>query len=220
MTKVDEQERKARVDERDTMFARMARTSGTAEYDDYYGRRAELKPADDRIRAMPELLAPGALYYHPELSAEAERYFKDIYEVDIDRQVVDAWRTRLATSESPTATIKEMVRALGGVAVGCTTLEKEYIYTHKGRFDANYGEPVELDHPSVIVFLVEMDFDAMQRAPRAETIRESARQYYRAAVISQVVEKVLSSEGLRSQSALRRPLRRDPPSPRGEGRPW
>ena len=37
---------------------------------------------------------------------------------------------------------------------------------------------------TAVVFLVEMDHAAMMRAPRAPTIRESARQYYRAARIA------------------------------------
>jgi len=46
-----------------------------------------------------------------------------------------------------------------------------------------------------IVFLVEMDFLAMQQAPHAETLRESARQYYRAAVIAQTIQATLPRVG-------------------------
>jgi reductive dehalogenase len=45
------------------------------------------------------------------------------------------------------------------------------------------------------VFLVEMDFDQMQRAPRAEAIGESARQYYRAAVVARNIEAALVASG-------------------------
>jgi reductive dehalogenase len=90
-----------------------------------------------------------------------------------------------------TRTIKSMVRELGGAAAGCTILDKEYIYSYKGRFDGNYGKKVTLDHLCALVFLVEMNFDAMQNAPRAETLRESARQYRRLTVIGKNVEALL-----------------------------
>ena len=41
----------ARVDERDVMFARMARTPGTAAYAKYDGRHPERRAADDHLRA-------------------------------------------------------------------------------------------------------------------------------------------------------------------------
>lgn len=188
------------MDERDTMFARMARKRGTAPYEHYYLSRPELKSGDDHLRNMPPLCQPGGRYYHPEISPEADRYFRDIDEIKIDETFVAEWKSKIEPSANATSTIKEIVLTLGAVAVGCTPLEKEYVYTHKGRLDENYGRLIELDHPTMIVFLVEMDFDAMQRAPLAETIRESARQYYRAAHISKIMEAVLRASGHAAKS--------------------
>jgi reductive dehalogenase len=182
------------------MFARMARSAGTPEYEDYYSRRPELKKTDDRIRSLHPLCQPGGRYYHPEISERAARYFEDIYHIEVDETVVAEWKAKIQHSSSPTSTVKEMVLSLGAVAVGCTALEKEFIYTHKGRLDEDYGHPIRLAHPSAIVFLVEMDFAAMQRAPREDTIRESARQYYRAAAISKTVQAVLEACGYQAKS--------------------
>ena len=189
-----------RFDERDTMFARMARQPGTRAYDDYYARCPELRKADDRIRSLPGLCRPGGRHYHPEISQQAERYFADIREIEPDPVAVRRWTAALETSANPTATVKEMTRALGAVAVGCTSVDRGFVYTRKGRHDADYGRGVRLDHPSAIVFLVEMDFDAMQRAPQAETIRESAHQYFRAAKISKTVVAVLEASGFAARS--------------------
>jgi reductive dehalogenase len=183
------------VDERDTMFARMARRPGTPAYDDYYSIRPELKKGDDRIRKMAPLMRPGGRYYHPEISAEAEEWFKRIYDIEPDRSVVNDWSDRIRSASDPAATVKKMALALGAVAAGCTALDQEYVYTHKGRFDENYGSEIHLDHPSALVFLVEMDFGAMRRAPRAEALRESARQYHRAAVISRTMVAALRACG-------------------------
>jgi ferredoxin len=192
--------RDQRFDERDTMFARMARRAGTPAYDDYYARRPELKRTDDRIRTLPGLCRPGGRYYHPEISPQADRYFEEIADVRPDEAVVRRWTATLERPTNATAKVKEMVTTLGAVAVGCTPLEDAFIYTHKGRHDAGYGREVRLDHPSAIVFLVEMDFDAMQRAPQAETIRESAHQYFRAAEISKTVVAVLEGGGFAARS--------------------
>jgi reductive dehalogenase len=189
-----------RFDERDTMFARMARREATPQYEDYYSRRPELKKGDDRIRSMPGLCQPGGRYYHPEISARADQYFEDIYDIVPDASVVAEWKAKIDASSNSTTTVKEMVLALGAVAVGCTGVDEEFIYTHKGRLDEDYGHEIQLDHPSVIVLLVEMDFHEMQRAPRAETIRESARQYYRGAYISKTVTAVLEACGYMAKS--------------------
>jgi len=189
-----------RFDERDTMFARMARRVGSPAYDDYYARRPELKKTDDRIRALPGLCRPGGRHYHPEISPQAEQHFENILRIEPDRAVVGQWTPALQRSTNRTATVKEMVRALGAVAVGCAPVDRDFVYTHLGRHDADYGREVRLDHPSAIVFLVEMDFDAMRCAPQAETIRESAHQYFRAAAISRTVVAVLEANGFAAKS--------------------
>jgi ferredoxin len=185
----------SRVDERDTMFARIARRPGTAEYEEYYSRYPSLKKTDDRIRRMPPLFRPGGRYYHHEITVEAKQFVVDIPDIEADPSDVKVWGERIRSSAEPTPPIKEMVSALGAVAVGCAPLDEGCIYSHKGRFDRDYGRGIDLDHPSVIVFLVEMDFEAMQQAPREEVIRESARQYNRAATISRTVVAVLEKLG-------------------------
>ncbi|MAG70799.1 MAG: 4Fe-4S ferredoxin [Acidobacteria bacterium] len=184
-----------RVDERDTMFARMERRAGTFAYDDYYARRPAARAGDDRLRRMTPLLSPGGQHYDPRVAGEAAEYFRAIGDIEVDGGLVERWKARVRPSRNPTETIKALVRSLGAVAVGCAELDQAFIYTHKGRFDADYGRQVDLPHPSAIVFLVEMDFAAMQHAPCAQVIRESARQYYRAADIAKVLEAVLVACG-------------------------
>jgi reductive dehalogenase len=185
----------SRVDERDTMFARMARIPGTPCHEDYYGRRPELLDVDDRIRRLPPLLARGARFHDADLALDADRYFREIDEIAPDPSVVQGWRQRLEAASRPTEVLKALTLELGAVGVGCTILEPAYAYSHKGRLDEDYGQPVTLEHQDVLVFLVEMDHEAMQSAPRAPTIVESARQYFRAAKVSMTVEAVLRAAG-------------------------
>ncbi|MFC1627819.1 4Fe-4S dicluster domain-containing protein [Gemmatimonadota bacterium] len=190
----------ARMDERDVMFSRTARVSGTHEYDEYYSRHPELQRGDDRIRAMPPLMGTGAAKIHSELSVEAERFFEDIYAIEPDGDVVEAWHDKIGEADDRDRAVREMIRSLGAVAVGATALRPEYLYSHKGRFPEDYGHAISLDHPSALLFLVEMDFVAMQCAPAVEVMRESAYQYYRAAVISKTVVAVLEALGYRAKS--------------------
>lgn len=184
-----------RVDERDTMFARAARRPDTPAYEEFYARRPELRGVDDRIRRMPGLLEPGGRLFHPELSPAASRVFDAIEELTADPSAVDRWRQRLAEAADRGALVKAMVRSLGAVAVGFAPLDPAFVYSVKGRHDRDYGRAIELDHGTAVVFLVEMDFDAMQRSPMVEATVESARQYRRAAEIAKTVAAVLEAGG-------------------------
>ena len=46
---------------------------------------------------------------------------------------------RLENKSSITKNLKNIVLDLGAVTVGCTNLEDNFIYSHNGRLDENYG---------------------------------------------------------------------------------
>jgi reductive dehalogenase len=181
----------ARVDERDVIFSRMARVPGNTAYDDYYSRRPDLKKVDDRLRSMPVLCRPGGRYFDAAICAETERWFGEIGRVAVYRAPVEEAASKIRAAADATAAIKQLALELGAVAVGCADVEQSHLYTCKGRFDRDYGDTVTIDHPAALVFLVEMEFETMQRAPAAEVLCESARQYYRAALVSKTIEAVL-----------------------------
>jgi reductive dehalogenase len=184
-----------RIDERDVIFSCAERKPGTRIYNDFYSRRSGLKDRDDRIRQLTPLYQLGGKFYDEKITPEARKYFNSIDDVRPNINIVQKWESIFRTEKEFTEAVKQLVKELGAVAVGCCDLNNKYIYTHKGRFDRDYGKIVDLKHHSVIVFLVEMDYDQMQHAPRAETLHESARQYYRAARIAKSVEKVLKNTG-------------------------
>ncbi|MFO7894358.1 MAG: 4Fe-4S dicluster domain-containing protein [Longimicrobiales bacterium] len=190
----------ARVDERDTMFARMARKEGTPAYEEYYTRRPELKETDDRLRRMPELCRPGGLRYDSEISGQAEAYFEAIEGIEPDETTVECWADVLRTSTDPSPVLRAMARELGAVEAGTTAVDPAYVYSHKGRHDEDYGRPLEPEHGWALIFLVEMDHGAMRQAPDAPVLRESARQYYRAAAISMTMAAALERAGYPARS--------------------
>ncbi|MEE9189197.1 MAG: 4Fe-4S dicluster domain-containing protein [Candidatus Neomarinimicrobiota bacterium] len=184
-----------RVDERDVMFSRAERKRGTEIYGDFYSRRPELKEKDDRIRQLTPLRQPGGRFYDPRITPKASKYFDSIDDLMPDANAFQKWESISLTTKDLTVAIKRLATGLGAVAVGCCELSEKYIYTHKGRFDRDYGKIVNLLHYSAIVFLVEMDFDRLQHAPHAETLYESARQYYCAARIAKSMEAILINAG-------------------------
>ncbi len=189
----------SQVDERDVMFSRAALVEGSPSHADYYAARPALKPVDDALRALPPLLAPGTTFYQPEVMAEASAHFEAIEHLDLDREWVDSRARLLAAAPDPSGALKSMAMELGAVAAGWAPLVQAFVYSHKGRFPEDRGRPVKLDHPSALVFLVEMDWEEMQQAPRARTLRESARQYRRAARVSFHLEAVLRAAGHRAK---------------------
>jgi len=186
----------ARVDERDTMFARAARRPGTAAYADYYARHPGRRADDDRLRELPGLLEPGGRAFDRSIAADARGWFRRIDEwtpgPDVDRLA-----GAVAKTGDLTALLTAAARSFGAVAAGCCDVDPMWAYSHKGRFDEDYGTAVDAGHrPSALVFLVEMDHAEMRSAPGAEVIRESARQYCRAAVIARTIAEALRTAGI------------------------
>lgn len=185
----------SRVDERDVLFSRAALEPGTAPYAEYYAAHPGLRLGDDALRALPPLLSAGTAFYDAEVMAEAAQHFEAIDRLEVDRGWVEACARALAAAPDPFRALLALAREQGAVAAGWAPLEQAFVYTHKGRFPADQGRPVVLEHPRALVFLVEMDWEEMQRAPRAPTLRESARQYRRAASVSLHLEALLRAMG-------------------------
>ncbi len=184
-----------RVDERDTMFARMARQPGTRAYEDYYGRHPERRAVDDHLRSLPPLLEPGGRHFDHAICGEARAHFGAIGAFAPDTDLVASWAARLSSAPDLTLALETMARDLGAAAAGCCELDRAFVYTHKGRFDADYGRAIDTGHGCALVLLVEMRFDEMQHAPGAPVIRESALQYLRGARIAMTIAAALQEAG-------------------------
>ena len=175
---------RSRYDERDIMFARARYVKGTAAYTDYYKRRPEKLKTDDALRAMPDLLAPGGLHYQPLQAKMAENNF-ELNEklIPLCQDSPAANRINLSPEEA-TEIMKNFVSSFGAVDVGVAPLDRFHIYSHVGRGPGGYGTPITGELANVIVFAVEMDFEAMQQAPKMPVVVESSRQYLEAAKIA------------------------------------
>jgi ferredoxin len=184
-----------RVDERDIMFAREEYEPGTERYDVYYTMRPEKKEIDDRIRQLPELLAPGGKYYDPFRSAYVESQFENQrHQVNLvdgpvnpDRQSVDP--------EEISRTLKKVTLHLGADDVGIARLNPSYVYSHVGRGPEPWGAEIENKHPYAIVFTVKMDYAKVEEAPGIGISEETALQYANVQRISIVLAEYIRSLG-------------------------
>ncbi len=185
----------ARIDERTTMFARARLTPGSPEYNAYYAAHPEHHTADERFRANPGLLTPGALFYDERLAASPEGSF---FLTESLRHAVDGPVAGTAVQRSPramTAWIKELAAYHGAVETGICELQASHVYTHIGRGSGAYGDPITLDHRYAIAISVEMDHEMLNSAPHMPTVMESARQYARSGQIAVILAAAIRALG-------------------------
>ena len=173
-----------RVDERTIPFAWYRLVPGSENYQNYYRMHPERKKGDDRTRSLPGLLSPNSEMADRVLFAAADAAF-DLCEAlhpEVDGEPA-AERVEL-TPEIWVDRLKTMARANGAVSVGVTQLEPYHYYSHVGRGAGRWGAPISPEHRWAIAFTVEMDHEAVSRAPAAATVVESAHQYVEAAKIA------------------------------------
>ncbi len=183
------------VDERDVMFAREEYQPGTATYDAYYARRPEYRAIDDKIRELPELLAPGGRYYVAGRSEKVVDVFRQIQALATQVDGDIAPERPEVTPETMTTEIKRRLREMGAAASGVTVLDQRFVYSHVGRGPEEWGAPIENSHRYAIAFVVEMDYGEVEQAPDLPITEEAARKYLMAAKISVDLARHIRSLG-------------------------
>ncbi len=171
----------SRYDERDIPFARIRLKPGSPQYDSYYQMRPEKKAFDDRLRQRPGLLSPHAKLADPLLFAAADGSF---FLTEALAGAVDGPISLQRTSLPPTemsAYIKSLARHYGAHSVGITELRPYHFYSHIGRGQGVYGDPIPVEGRWAIAFTVEMDFAMTGSGPYPPAVMELAHQYVEAA---------------------------------------
>lgn len=173
-----------RVDEREIMFARARLEPDSPKYTAYYTLHPEHQAVDERIRALPGLLAPTALKAHPLHFAAAEASF---LLPEALREWVDGPATATALPLTPVAAttyLKGLARYYGARTVGIATLQPYHVYSHIGRGNGEYGAPLPVEQRYALAFTVEMAHALVGAAPNAPTVLETAKEYAAAAQIA------------------------------------
>ncbi len=185
---------RGRIDERDIMFSRLLLRPGSEDFGEYYAANPEKKELDEVWRAKPGLMQPGTSSYHRLAFSAADASFTTIEHL---RPFVDgALHEDVADlgAEEATDFVKTWVLKLGAVSVGVAEMEDHHWYSHVGR-GPDRGQPVTLDHRYAVALTVEMDKTALEHAPLAPTVMESAQQYVDSGVIAVQLAEFIRSLG-------------------------
>ncbi|MEZ5358230.1 MAG: reductive dehalogenase [Candidatus Zixiibacteriota bacterium] len=191
-----------RIDERDTMFAREEYMAGTDKHIQYYQMHPELKQIDEKMRKLPQLMAPGAKYYDPIRSTYVDAIFKEIR--DMTTKVdgpVNPIKTEFSADEF-TKNIKQVTRHLGAIDVGIAAVDPRFVYSHVGRGPETWGEPIHISHSSVICFTVEMAYENVEMAPKLPITEETAKGYFDATVISLALARLIRDLGYSARAHI------------------
>lgn len=207
-------------DERDTIFARVRLRPSTHDYDEYYGRRPELREADDRLRALRGLAAPSTRCYRPGPAAIVEATFEasDLVAEAIDRiagsaevdDVPEGLGPAAPTGDGPrhgfdigdrsalTRFVRQAALFLGADDVGIAPLESAFVYTHRGR--RRPGEEVDLGHGHAIVLVQAMRHPYVLSSPEMSSTCETGRVYQSLAAACFTLAAALRRFGLAARA--------------------
>jgi reductive dehalogenase len=191
-----------RVDERNVIFARAKYRPGTERYDIYYAMRPQKKEIDDKIRRLPELLAPGGKYYDPLRSEyvgsqfEFEETLVTLADgpINSEKQEIDPKDISLF--------LKKMTLHLGAAEVGIARLNPAYVYSHVGRGPEPWGKKIRNKQPYVIVLSVEMNYIKVEEAPKIGISEETALQYLNVQRIAIVLADYIRNLGYQARAHI------------------
>ena len=173
-----------RFDERQIMFARSRLRPGSPEYQAYYTQHPSHEIEDNHTRSQPGLLSPESKLANPFqfASVSGSFFLTGSLEDAVDGPVSNTQQN--LPPNRMTDYIKNLARFYGADQVGVTALESYHVYSHVGRGEGVYGEPIEVEHNFAIAFTVEMNFDMVGTAPYPPTSMETGKQYVEAGRIA------------------------------------
>ncbi len=191
--------RKGRYDERDTLFARMAWREGGHAREDYYRRNPEKKATDDALRAMPDLGSPETPTWNPLASAVIDGVFRLLADWHPQVERHPAGTRLVLPPEDLSRWATGTALHLGADLAAPVRMKPEHYYSHRGRKEESYGEPVEEMLPWGVAIAVSMDSEMIHSAPLAPETVETVRGYLRAAVPSLALAYAIESAGYRAR---------------------
>lgn len=191
-----------RLDERDVIFGRMALAEGNPQYKTYYSKiNPGMKRFDDHLRSMPDLGDPGSEFAHPLDSPYAKAIFRYIAGFNhlADPGAPEAAPVKISPAEA-SRRIKGFGRYLGALDVRITRLKDYHVYSHAGRHNHHWGDPIAVDYPNAIVFSLEMKHEMIQTAPQNAAFTETADKYMKAADVGICLANYINELGYRARA--------------------
>lgn len=188
------------IDERDTLFARMAWPEGSPAREDYYARHPESRERDEAIRALPDIGSPGSPTYDPLGSPVTDALFSLLADL---RPLSEGTPSGEPVETDPARLTRwalGLARFLGADDAGIAAMGPGLYYSHRGRHEAFYGAPVTENFPFALAISVAMDPAMIHKGPRAAEMAESARGYLRGAVAAIAAAAAIRRMGYRARA--------------------
>jgi len=190
------------VDERDTMFSRMALFPGSRNYEDYYTRNPEKKDTDDLLRSLPELGANESPTFDHMGSPVTDSLFRFLADL---RPLAEGCPSSYRHESDPaklTRWAKGLAVYLGADDAGAAAMKPEFWYTHRGRHEKTYGSPVEKNHSYAVAIIAAMEPEMIHKGPLAPGMTESARGYLKTGVAAIAVAYAIREMGYSARAHM------------------
>ena len=188
------------IDERDTLFARMAWTEESPAYADYYGRHPEREARDKAMRRLPGLGSPECPTFDPMGSPVTDALFTLLAKLRPTTEGEPAGTPAETDPGKLTRWALGLSSYLGADDAGIAAMNPEFYYSHRGRHEALYGTPVTDKLPFALVLAVAMDPAMIHKGPRAAEMAESARGYLRGGVVAIAAAECIRQMGYRARA--------------------
>ncbi len=191
-----------RKDERDILFARATYIKGSPEYNEYYQRHPEKLEYDEKMRQKSVMGDSSSAFFDPLISSIPFACFDFLSDIkhlssgDVSPTAVQS------TPEQFTKTIIGLAKLYGAADVSVVALKEEHYYSHKGRPQAEYGQPISPDFSYGIVFTVPMEKQLIDTAPHVIQSVAVTKGYIDAAIIGMVLSYYIRSLGYQARNNM------------------
>ncbi|MDO9508454.1 MAG: reductive dehalogenase domain-containing protein [Thermovirgaceae bacterium] len=188
------------VDERDTMFARMALNKGSEPFRQYYESHPEKTEQDDFLRSLPDLGSQETPTYTPLGSPVTDGLFRMLSDLRPLAEGMPSTRPSVSDAGVLTRWAKGLAGYLGADDVGVARMNPGIYYSQRGRHEETFGQPVTEDLPNVLVVVVAMDPRMIHKGPLAPEMMETARGYLKAGITAIASACVIREMGYQARA--------------------
>lgn len=191
-----------KIDERDTILARIHYKKGTVMFDDYYKDHPQHLDTDEYLRSLGGVFDPGSKQYNPVDTKIAAGNFDYLDEMQKFCDGLVASEKIEMTPELATLKIKSLAKHYGADLVGISKLKNTHFYSKRGRREASYNDEVNTDYKYGIVIAVQMDQKLMQAAPQISETVETSNIYVKVGTIGMQLAYFIRNLGYEARNNM------------------
>jgi len=191
-----------KIDERDTILARIHYKKGTVMYDDYYKEHPEHLKIDEYLRSLGGTFDPGSKNYNPvdtKIAAGNFDYLEKMQEFCNGPIAAEKYHM---SPEIATEKIKGLAKHYGADLVGIAKLEDTHYYKKRGRRETSYNDEINQEYKYGIVLAVQMDPNLMRAAPRISEVVETSNVYVKVGSIGMQLAYFIRNLGFKARNNM------------------